>query len=90
MLYRWSAYLLNVIIIHVFLGTNSTCPALPLSDYHNSKLEQMIKDQKDREELNLKFGYLTCQDMEIVAHHLLTDITVREMIFFCYCHLRKQ
>jgi hypothetical protein len=50
----------------------------------------MIKDQKDDEELNLKSEHLTSQDMEIVAHHLLTDITVREMIFFCYCHLRKQ
>jgi hypothetical protein len=64
-----------------FLGTNSTSPALPPPDYHNSKLEQMIKDQKDDEELNLKSEHLSCQDMKIVAHHLLTDIMVREMIF---------
>jgi hypothetical protein len=81
MLYRWSAQLPNIIIIHVFLGTNSTCPALPSSDYRNSKLEKMIKDQKDREELNLKFGFLTWQDMEIVAHHILTNSQVCEMIF---------
>jgi len=81
MLYRWSAYLLDVIIIQVFLGTNSTCPPLPSPDYHNSNLEQMITNQKDDEELNLKSEHLTCQDMKIVAHHLLTDITVREMIF---------
>ncbi|UJR20360.1 hypothetical protein I4U23_023491 [Adineta vaga] len=44
-----------------------------ISDYDNVDLKQTIASQKNEIELNLKLRNLTCQDMEIVACHLLNN-----------------